>query len=167
MHYTVIRIGFELPDYTYTEPQSEDPVAIDEFYVSPSGQPENGPIYLIKQDNVTSEQSFLLTYIFITLGPGPVHGQDFCFGESCQETENNSTLPEIFFDASQQRIPFRLTVLPDTLPEGVEQFLAFLNLPATSGDFSYTTTVTILDNDRMFRAHCIFYHHVVMLLLHF
>ena len=34
---------------------------IDQFYMSPTGLPVNGPIYLAKENNVTSEQTFLLS----------------------------------------------------------------------------------------------------------
>ena len=56
----MIRIGFELPGYTYTEPQFDE--FVDQNYVSPTGQPENGPIFLIKENNVTSEQTFLVAF---------------------------------------------------------------------------------------------------------
>ena len=53
-----IRIGFELPSYTYLEPMFE--TDIDMFFESPSGMPVNGPVFLAKEDNVTSEQTFLV-----------------------------------------------------------------------------------------------------------
>ena len=55
-----IRIGFELPGYTYTEPQFDE--LIDQTYVSPTGRPENGPVFLLKEDNVISEQTFLVSF---------------------------------------------------------------------------------------------------------
>ena len=50
-----IRIGFELPSYTYMEPMFEE--AIDTFFEPESGLSVNGPIYLAKENNVTSEQT--------------------------------------------------------------------------------------------------------------
>lgn len=62
--YLAISIGFELPEYTYTEPLLD--TEINEFYFSPTGLAVNGPIYLAKENNVTSEQTFIVHIEFFS-----------------------------------------------------------------------------------------------------
>ena len=164
--YTVIRIGFELPDYIYEEPQFEE--TIDESYVSPTGQPENGPVFLIKEDNVTSEQTFLVSIqVFLFYSFGADIGQDFHLRQPGQAGVHNVTFE--LFNATQQRIPFRFTLLPDTLFEGPEDFLAYLypisslpdgteeRFPTASLGLFCDVFVTIVDDDRKFQAHVVFF----------
>ena len=48
-----------MAQYTYIEPTFD--TTIDEFdYIPPTNLTDNGPIYLIKEDNVVSEQTFLV-----------------------------------------------------------------------------------------------------------
>ena len=121
---TVIRIGFELvPGYTYTEPQFDE--VIDQFFVSPTGRPENGPIYLIKEDNVTSEQTFLVSIQVTDSAPSGTNiqpatlRQDYIISPNTMRT----SVSEIF-NARDQRIPFAFTLLSDSVPEGTEAFQA-------------------------------------------
>ena len=153
-----IGVDFELSEYTYKEPQFEE--FIDEFYVSPTGRPENGPIYLVKINNMTSEQTFLVS-IQVTDVFGTVVGLDYRLGQAGQASVHNVTE---HFNASQQRVPFRFTLLPDTLPEGPEAFLASLCLkdaqllpdgteetfPTTSLISASEVFIIILDDDRKF-----------------
>ena len=155
-----IRIGFKLPGYTYTETQFDE--FIDEFYVSPTGQSENGPIFLIKEDNVTSEQTFLDSFQVTDSAPSGTQSatidQDYRFAGPRQISQTENFFP------SQQRIPFSFEIRADTFPEGteafqasvspkdtrdigggiVEQFSTFLN-PLTLRSAVF---ITILDNDR-------------------
>ena len=121
-----IRIGFELPGYTYEEPQFNE--FIDQFYVSLTGQPENGPIFLIKEDDVTSEQTFLVSLqVTDSAPPGPgtqtaALGQDYRFGGDGQTRSTTE-----FFRPFVQRIPFPFELFADTLPEGTEAFQASIS----------------------------------------
>ena len=155
-----IRIGFELPGYTYTEPQFDE--FIDHTYVSPTGQPENGPIFLLKEDNVISEQTFLVSFQVTDSAPSGTQSaaidQDYRFAGTGQTSQTE------FFFPSQQRIPFPFELRADTLPEGTEAFQASVS-PEDTRDIGggmveqFPTSlnpltlrsdifITILDNDR-------------------
>ena len=154
---TAIRIGFELPGYTYTEPQFDE--FIDQFYVSPTGQ---GPIFLLKEDNVISEQTFLVSSQVTDSAPSGTQSatidQDYRFGPPGQTSQTEFFLP------SQQRIPFPFELIADTLLEGTEAFQASVSSEDTrdigGGMVEQFPTslnpstlrseifITILDNDR-------------------
>ena len=114
-----IRIGFELPGYTYTEPLFDK--VIDQSFVSPTGRPENGPIYLIKEDNVTSEQTFLVSIQVTDSAPSGTNIQSATFGK---DYRTPISIHDIFFNTVKQRIPFVFTLVNDTIPEGTEAFQA-------------------------------------------
>ena len=161
---TAIRIGFELPGYTYTEPRFDE--FIDQFYVSPTGQPENGPIFLLKEDNVISEQTFLVSFQVTDSAPSGTQStaidQDYRFAGPGQTSETKLFLP------TQQRIPFPFELLADTLPEGTEAFQASVSpedtreffdengmmmadqLPTSLNPSTLNSEIfiTIIDNDR-------------------
>ena len=126
-----IRIGFELPRYTYAEPQFEE--FIDKLYVSPTGRPENGPVFLVKEDNVTTEQTFLLFVQVIDSGPPGTNiqsatiDQDYCI---CTPLPGGTVITNMTrtFPARDQRIPFGFTLIPDTRLEGTEAFQASVSL---------------------------------------
>ena len=117
---TAIRIGFELPGYTYMEPMFEE--LIDQFYSSPTGLPVNGPIYLVKENNVISEQTFLVSIQVEDSGTSSVQpatfGVDYYLG-----TPGRKSVAKTFL-ASEQRIAFQFTLFSDTIPEGTEIFQA-------------------------------------------
>ena len=137
--------------------------------MSPTGRPENGPIYLVKGDNITSEQTFLFIIEFQLL-PNSIIGEDLIIGESGQASGDSVVI--VRFDVSQQRVPFRFTLLPDTIPEGLEVFLPSIRLPdgmvetfPTTFILNPSTTINILDdNDSKFCTHQIDFYHF---LLHF
>ena len=155
-----IRIGFELPGYTYTEPQFDE--FIDELFLSPSGQPESGPIILLKEGDVISEQIFLVSFQVTDSAPSAIQlaaiDQDYRFGIAGQ-----TNLSE-FFLPSQQRIPLRFELLADTFPEGTEVFQVTVSskdfrdlggglvehFPTYQYPLNLTSKVfiTILDDDR-------------------
>ena len=154
---TAIRIGFELPGYTYMEPMFDE--LIDQFYFSPTGYPVNGPIFLIKENNVISEQSFLLSIQVTDSAPSGTSIQpatldaDYRIGAPGQTSVNRTFL------AFQQRIDFQFTLFPDTLPEGTEAFQASVSLTGLSGPVEIVPNleisaskicVFIEDDDRMF-----------------
>jgi hypothetical protein len=166
---TAIRIGFEQPGYTYPEPDFDE--FIDESYVSPTGRPENGPIFLVKEDNVISEQTFLLSFQVTELAPTGTQlaaiDQDYRFGRTGETSQTE------FFFPMQQRIIFPFELVADTFPEGTEAFLASVS-PENTREFrdengvmmaeqfptslnplalSSEIFVTILDNDRKLWTH--------------
>jgi hypothetical protein len=138
--------------------------------VTPTGQPENGPVFLVKEGNVTSEQTFLVSFQATDSAPSGTQSaaiyQDYRFAGAGQTSQT-----ELFFPM-QQRIPFSFDLYADTLPEGneafqasvspedtrefidengvmiVEQFPTYLN-PLT---LSSEIFITILDNDREFQT---------------
>ena len=157
-----IRIGFELPGYTYTEPQFDE--FIDEFYVSPTGRPENGPIFLLKEDNVISEQTFLVS--FEATDSVPSGTQSAAIDQDYRFAGEDQTRQTEFFFPSQQRIPFPFELHADTLPEGTEAFQASASpedtrelgggiveqFPTSLSPLTLSSEIfiTILDNDRKF-----------------
>ena len=158
-----IRIGFELPGYTYTEPQFDE--YIDEFFPTPDpGRSESGPIFLVKENNVTSEQTFLFSFQVTDSAPFGIQtaafGQDYRFGSQPLQTSATEFFP------FQQRIPFPFELFADTLPERTEAFQVSVSLEDTRNlaggmvaEFPTSLTpltlrteifVTILDNDCKF-----------------
>ena len=120
-----IRIGFELPDYTYMEPMFDE--TIDTFFVPESRLSVNGPIYLAKENNVTSEQTFL---VVVQISHSVPQGQsiqpatlDVDYRVSAAQLGVTVVLQ---FGPRVQRINFPFTLFPDTLPERTEAFLASL-----------------------------------------
>ena len=122
---TAIRIGFEVARYTYVEPTFD--TTIDEFdYIPPTNLPENGPIYIAKQDNVVSEQTFL---VVITTTDTVPSGSGFRpaqlnsdYGEIGASTPEGTSVVRQF-PAANQRMLFPFTLLHDDIPEGTEAFL--------------------------------------------
>ena len=102
---------------------------IDEFFPSPTGRPENGPIYLAKENNVISEQTFLVSIQVIDSVPSDTTSiqpatieQDYHITAVVADMIVSSVTET--FNPFEQRIPFRFTLFPDTLPEGNEAFQA-------------------------------------------
>jgi hypothetical protein len=134
--------------------------------VSPTGRPENGPIFLAKEDNVTSEQIFLVSFQVTDSAPSGTQSatidQDYRFAGFGQTSQVE------FFFPSQQRILFPFELIADTLPEGTEAFQVSVS-PEDTREFvdqngmvtaeTFPTSlnpenltseifITILDNDR-------------------
>lgn len=91
---------------------------INEFL--PSNTTASGPMYLVKEDNVTSEQTFLVTIqVSDTVPPGEILNP-----ATLDVDYNILDVVSVTFPAMLQKIPFRFVLLPDSLPEGTEAFLA-------------------------------------------
>ena len=116
-----IRIGFELPDYTYMEPMFEE--TIDTFFVPESGLPVNGPIYLAKENNVISEQTFLVV-VQVSSSVPPGQSIQPATLDADYRLSAPGTSVVLQFGPVVQRINFLFTLFTDTLPEGTEAFLA-------------------------------------------
>ena len=117
----VIRIGFELPRYTYMELDFDE--EIDSTFVSPTNLTANGPIYLAKEDNVRSEQTFrIIVQAADSVPPNTQNinpatiGVDYSVGVR--------TTPVVEFLPSMQKVNFKFTLRADNIPEGTEAFRA-------------------------------------------
>ena len=92
--------------------------------MSPTGLPENGPIYLIKEDNVISEQIFLVRIQVTDSAPSGTNIQIATFGQDYRLGRIGQTSMTEIFPPFQQRIPFLFSLFTDTLPELDEAFQA-------------------------------------------
>ena len=169
--YTAIRIGFELPGYTYAEPMFDE--NIDQFYESPTGLAVNGPIYLVKENNVISEQTFLVAIQVTDSAPSGTGIQPATLDVEYRLASAGLTSVTEYFLAFQQKIAFRFTLFPDDLPEGTEAFRASVSPQDTQvrpdGSietfptflypeyFAYEIFVVIEDDDRKFEIFAILF----------
>ena len=89
---------------------------------TPTKLTANGPIYLAKEDNVQSEQTFrIIVQVAGSVPPGEnvnpaTIGVDYSVGFS--------TSSVVEFLPSMQKINFEFTLRADTIPEGTEAFRA-------------------------------------------
>lgn len=147
----------------YTEPQFDE--FISESFQSPTGRPENGPIYLVKENNVISEQTFLVSTQVTDSAPSGVSIQSATFGQDYRFGFGTGSQTE-FFRPFQQRILVGFDLFADTLPEGTEAFQSSLypegtrslggrmveRFPISLNPINLTSEIfiTIVDNDRKF-----------------
>ena len=105
------------------EPMFEE--TIDENYEPAPNSTTSGPVFLVKEDGVTSEQTFLFTVQVAnsTFNGSASHAATSSAGYRI-ETESVGTDVVLQFPAEEQRIPFEFTLLPDTFPENTQVFLA-------------------------------------------
>ena len=86
------------------EPEFEE--FVDEIFLSPTGRPENGPIFLAKENNVTSEQTFLVSFQVTDSAPSGTQSatidQDYRFSGPGQTIATNFSPPNrgFFFHLS-------------------------------------------------------------------
>ena len=122
-----------MAQYTYTEPKFDTTIDDSELFDS--------PVYLVKEDDVESEQTF---FVLIQVSNSVPSGSgfnsallnsDYTLGVS---GTSDSTVSELQFSPSDQRLLFSFTLLSDDLPEGTEAFHAFL-APKSSGVVNGTT----------------------------
>ena len=102
---------------------------INQVFMSPTSLPVNGPIYLAKEDNVTSEQTFLLLIQATDSAPSGTNIQPATLDADYRISTPGQTSMTLTFLATNnmiavQRINFQFTLFPDTLPEGNEAFRA-------------------------------------------
>ena len=113
---------------------------IDEFFVPESGLPVNGPIYLAKENNVTSEQTFqVVVYASDLVPPGQNIQPASLDADYCLAVAGRSVVV-LHFDPHDQRINVLFTLFPDTLPEKTEAFLACLS----PGDIAQSSDGTVV-----------------------
>ena len=97
---------------------------IDFFYVPPTGCPENGLIYLVKENNVTSEQTFLVIIQVTDSAPSGTAIQSATINQDYRYAPADRRSQSIFFRPFEQRVLVWFELLADTLPEGTEAFHA-------------------------------------------
>lgn len=119
---TDIRIGFEQPSYTYTEPKYEE--FIDTFFAPHSGSPVNGPIYLAKEGNGSSEQTFSVVVQIASASISLISGQNIqpATHNKDYRLSASSTHVALPFLPGKQRINVPFTLFSDDIHEGTEAF---------------------------------------------
>lgn len=145
---TDIAIGFERPRYTFSEPQFSET-----FF--------DGPVFLVKENNRTSEQTFRVVFQVSSSTPDSSirpatiserlpNGTELV-NDYVLSTAGRTTVVATF-PASQQRIPFVFTLFPDTLSESTEAFQTSIAPEGNSPAFSIPIAeafIIIEDNDGM------------------
>ena len=167
-----IRIGFELPGYTYMEPQFD--TRIDEFFIPNPG--DSGPIYLAKENNVVSEQTFLISVQVTDSAPSGTNIQSAAIDQDYLFAAVGRTSETMVFNPFDQRILVSFDLLADTLPEGNEAFQASASpedtletrgpndtiiivefpTPLSPQVLASEAFIIILDDDRKFYTHFAF-----------
>ncbi len=131
----VLRIGFQLTQYDYFEPDT-------------SVQVDN--VKLIKEDNRSSERTFNVSIVFGDPGAG-IRAASSQQNASLPDISDYIGSPDSIFSPSEQEMAVSFTLLPDDLFEGLEGF----RITATpvfpvydEPDTTFASTlIRILDND--------------------
>ena len=115
-----IRIGFEQPSYTYTEPKYEEHIGASFVPQEHSDSPANGPIYLAKEGNGSSEQTFSVVVQIASTSSIPsiqpaTHNEDYSLSTS-------NTYVVLPFSPGKQRINVPFDLFSDDIQEGTEAF---------------------------------------------
>ena len=98
---------------------------IDEFFEPESGLAVNGPIYLAKENNVISEQTFsVVVQASSSVPPGQGIQQASLDSDYRLTLPNGTTSVVLQFLPTFQRRNFPFTLFADDFPEGTEAFLA-------------------------------------------
>ena len=90
--------------------------------MSPTGLPVNGPIYLVKENNVISEQTFPVFVQVTDSAPSGTSIQPATLDADYRIGLPGQTSVTITFLASERRIAFHFSLFPDDLSEGNEAF---------------------------------------------
>ena len=118
-----IRIEFERPRYTYMEPEFDMQIDEEGEFVPPTNLTENGPVYLAKEDNVQSEQTFS---IVVQVADSVPSGENI--NPATLNTDYSLGVPGtstvVQFPPHMQRVLFQFTLLHDTDVESTEAFRA-------------------------------------------
>ena len=131
-HAAAIRIGFEKELNRFTEPMSEG----DAF------------IYVAKENNIISEQTFIITFQRMDMVP---QGSGFALAHDGEDYMGILQEFPLSFTTHNQRINLPFQLLPDGDPEAIEAFqisLSNQSLPAfDSADVLFTRTFVVIDDD--------------------
>ena len=127
-----IRIGFEREINRFTEPRFE----------------EDASIYVAKENNVVSEQTFVISFQRTDSVP---QGSGFAIAQDGQDYSGISPeFPRSFFPF-EQRIDLPFQLFPDTVPEATEAFQISLSTQGSpafdSADVLFTRTFVVIDDD--------------------
>ena len=109
------------------EPMFEE--TIDEFFEPPVNSTISGPVFLLKENDVVSEQTFLIV-IEVSEATPPNQNNINQATRGADFTSADSLLVQ--FLPRDQRINFQFNLLPDDFPEKTESFLA-TSAPEDSG----------------------------------
>ena len=137
---TDIRIGFEQPSYTYTEPKYEEHIGASFVPQEHSDSPANGPIYLAKEGNGSSEQTFSVVVQIASIPSGQniqpaTHNEDYSLSES-------NTYVVLPFSPGKQRINVPFDLFSDDIREGTEAF-HLSSAPHSRSTLPHETRVTL------------------------
>lgn len=98
---------------------------IDDLYLAPPGSTNSGPVFLVKENDVVSEQTFVVTVqVSSSVPPSQPSIQPATLGEDYSVGSQDITVVTSTFLASQQRLAFSFTLFPDETVEETEAFLA-------------------------------------------
>ena len=131
-HAAAIRIGFEKELNRFTEPMSE----------------EDAYIYVAKENNIVSEQTFIITIQRTDMVPA---GSGFALARDGEDYRGILQEFPLSFAPHNQRINLTFQLLPDGDPEPTEAFqisISSQGLPAfDSADVLFTRTFVVIDDD--------------------
>ena len=95
---------------------------IDSLFIPPNSSTSYGPVYLIKENGVKTEQIFGIVIQTSDAVPTGVNPATFGpFGD--YETGGGGSFTTLF-RPNQRRLNFEITLFPDDIPEEIEGFLA-------------------------------------------
>ena len=137
---------------------------IDGFFVPPANSTINGPVFLLKENDVMSEQTFLIV-IQVSEATPPNQNNINRATRGADFTSADVLVVQLL--PRDQRINFQFNLLPDNFPEGTESFLG-LSAPEDSAP-SFLPPVTLFDrtfiviedNDRKFCGVHVDYHTIM------
>ena len=96
---------------------------IDSTFVSPTKLIPDGPIYLAKEDNVESEQTFrIIVQVADSVPPNMQNINPATIGVDYSVGIGTTTVVELL--PSMQKVNFKFTLRADNFPEGIEAFRA-------------------------------------------
>ena len=122
-----------MPRYTYLEPMFDIDIRDNNpDFIPLTNLTANGPVYLAKEDNVVSEQTF---GIFVQTSDSIPPGEGISPATINVDYRIGRLDPVITFSPNQQRVLFSFQLLLDIFPEGTEAFLAS-STAADSGEIS-------------------------------
>lgn len=142
---------------------------IDGTYLPPPNSSMSGPIYIFKENDIVSEQTFVISIIFYELTPpGQIDINEATIGDDIQTTSNQ----KVIFSATEQQKDLQFILLADNIPEGTEALFAGLDSESSvelggeyfdaptfslSSTLNVGTFIKIIDDDRKFQGKYYYY----------
>ena len=106
---------------------------IDQFFVPPENSTISGPVFLLKENGVMSEQTFL---IVIEVSEATLPNQNNINRATRDADFRSADSLIVQFLPRDQRTNFQFILLPDNFPEGTESFLATSAPEHSGGDYT-------------------------------